>query len=125
MAISRCTRSMPRSSSPPHNGGYTYGMSKRIDKRILGIMCVIGVAAVAIILIAFWGFGGNSGKKGDLSFALLLTVPAAVLMFPIIVYAIARTRVRVRKPLHPCAECGYELRGIGTGMCPECGTKYR
>ena len=101
-------------------------MSKRIDKRLIGIVCVIAAAAVAIIVIAFWGGGfGGGGKKGSLSLALLLAVPAAVIMFPIIVYAIAQTRVRVRKPLHPCAECGYELRGIRTGTCPECGNKYR
>lgn len=22
-----------------------------------------------------------------------------------------------------CAACGYDLRGLGTGMCPECGTR--
>ncbi len=99
---------------------------KRIDKRIIGIMCVIAMAATAIVVMAFWGggFGGSSGKKGNLYLALVLAVPAVVLVLPLLVFAIRRTRVKVRKPLHPCAECGYELRGIRTGMCPECGHRY-
>lgn len=93
------------------------------------IVCAIGVAVIAIVGTAIWGSGvfssGNGGKKGDLRVALWLSVPAVILVLPFIVYAIRRSlaRVQVRRAIHPCPECGYELRGLKSKVCPECGSE--
>lgn len=61
-------------------------------------------------------------------FALLVAVtalpPATWLMFqlPSTIRA-ARRRLRVRRGC--CGECGYDLTGNSSGVCPECGTPTR
>ena len=105
-------------------------MAKRVDKRVIWIVCAIGAAVIAIVGTAVWSsgllnFGASGGKKADLKMALWLSIPAAILVLPFIVYAMRRAlaRVRVRRAIHPCPECGYELRGIVSKVCPECGTE--
>jgi hypothetical protein len=39
------------------------------------------------------------------------------------VWLIKLARQRLRKLPHQCRECGYDLRGNLSGVCPECGTR--
>ncbi len=45
-------------------------------------------------------------------------------IYPAIFYFRSYRRRRVRRQaLHPCSQCGYDLQGNESGVCPECGER--
>ena len=46
------------------------------------------------------------------------------LLFALLMFIAVRARLDAW-PTHACQSCGYDLRGIKTGVCPECGAEAR
>ncbi|UCE62367.1 MAG: hypothetical protein JSU63_11760 [Phycisphaerales bacterium] len=77
-----------------------------------------------------WGFGYQSslvpGPRGVTHKSTALTAPlwAVVVLFgiyPAIVFIRGPRTRRQRKTKNLCADCGYDLTGNESGVCPECG----
>lgn len=80
---------------------------------------MLGVAIVSTFLAClgpgYWqALGGNYGDDAGLgSFAIVVSV---------VCYALARMKPRRPDLASPdCADCGYNLTGNTSGVCPECG----
>lgn len=71
-----------------------------------------------------------SGPGGIRYYSLMMSPTVAFLLaaifgsYPAVVFFVPCLRRRVRRRRGLCMECGYNLAGNITGICPECGTKF-
>lgn len=100
---------------------------RRYDRRTLRVLPVlVPVVLVVALSILELGYGifapagrrvAPDGLRFGIAAAALVSVPGAFL-----VSQLARARFRREvEGLGDCFGCGYSLRGIGSGVCPECG----
>ena len=100
---------------------------RRYDRRTLRVLpALVPVVLVGMLVILELGYGvfapaGRRAAPEGLRFliagAALVSVPGAFLLSQ---WARARFRREVAA-LGDCFGCGYPLRGIASGVCPECG----
>ena len=85
--------------------------------RIASATCLVG-ALVVLVLVAFGGDWGlpPGGLPYGLSAIFILVMCAIGFQ---IEYRIEKRRERRKGK--PCVQCGYDLRGNTSGICPECG----
>jgi hypothetical protein len=63
--------------------------------------------------------GGGTGYKVELPMWLV----ALVTVLPFVWVVVRKQRASKRRGLGLCVACGYDMRGIGGAVCPECGAK--
>jgi len=68
----------------------------------------VGIAAATLFLA-----GGGESSLGLLIYLGMLGIPLGVLI---------ATRSASQPVTGLCLRCGYDVRGIASGICPECGT---
>ena len=56
---------------------------------------------------------------------LILALPAVAALIVLIVIAVRRSRRQGSADGGTCGKCGYNVRGIGSTTCPECGADLR
>jgi len=108
-------------------GGAWRHAPRRYDWRTLRVLpALVPVVLVGALVILELGYGvfapagrrvAPDGLRFGIAAAALVSVPRAFL-----VSQLARARFRREvEGLGDCFGCGYSLRGIGSGVCPECG----
>jgi len=86
---------------------------------------VLGGAAVLFTTSAIIGTGqfSGSGWANSMGVELLMWLWNP-LLFALLMFVAVRARLRLW-PEYACQTCGYDLRGITAGVCPECGEAVR
>lgn len=107
------------------------GESRRKIRRAVRLLS-IGIATVGVVIpLAVLVFGYNA-REG---WAAVWGTPAIYLLFitvPVAGIALASGTLRAQKlrlwkwyHRHSCSQCGYNLKGNVSGVCPECGMVLR
>ncbi|MEZ6210508.1 MAG: hypothetical protein R3B46_04575 [Phycisphaerales bacterium] len=90
------------------------GVCQRVNRTRLILLMVSALGLFGVIWITAILVGGKNGPSLPV---LLLAVPLPALFQNVIG---DRT---ILMPPHGCAKCHYDLRGIESDKCPECGTE--
>lgn len=61
------------------------------------------------------------GYPGERWIVLPLIVPLSLAVLGYLPFV--TMRMRLRKRIHACARCGYDLFRLGSSICPECGSR--
>jgi hypothetical protein len=101
-----------------HQHGFDVGV-RRLERRAQAGDQVAARERREYVLVAQQLFAQPGPRWSVHSPAWLVASLAAVLP-AVWVYRMSRRR---RYPPGQCARCGYDLRGIAGGRCPECGTE--
>lgn len=90
-----------------------------LEVTLLGIWALIIAAASAVIGPRYFHTTNYNGR----GFAILLGIIFGLPVFFIVMWRKKRREARVefRRKNGICVNCGYDLRGNTTGICPECG----
>ena len=92
--------------------------SRRIRRfRLASIVCALGAG----VLLSVYVCAGGLGLSSDLARWCLVAAATlfAMAMSCQIAYLLKNKRTRAKG--RPCVNCGYDLRGNTSGICPECG----
>ena len=82
---------------------------------------VISLTVLTVGLLTFhgaWTRGQLSTLSGD---DILAAYLGLVYFLAIVVPTVILWTLDARYPLHRCQQCGYDLTGNTSGVCPECG----
>lgn len=60
----------------------------------------------------------------DVTGAALIPCWLPILLFAVTILVSYR-KTRIKPRVGHCGGCGYNLRGVESGICPECGTQFR
>ncbi len=92
----------------------TYGLG-------VAVASLIGTEAISLYMTPVW----IAPDPRQVMLFWLMNVPAVPLAvctsFSGRVYGLRRLETTLRKMGNSCAKCNYDLRGTGSGICPECG----
>lgn len=90
-----------------------------LEMMLLGIWALVIAAVAAFIGPRFFHTTNYNGR----GFAILLGIIFGVPVYSVVMWRIKRraARVEFRRKNGICVNCGYDLRGNTTGVCPECG----
>ncbi len=92
--------------------------SKRIRSyRIASIACALGTGLLLCVYLCAEGLG-LSPEAARWCFIVSITLFALAITFQI---AHTSNKKHTRRKGKPCVNCGYDLRGNTSGICPECG----
>ena len=80
----------------------------------------IALAAVAIAAVAWLADPARSWTLQELRKPWPIAL-AAVGYVTLFAYALSAPKPKPRRGVAPCADCGYDLTGNVSGVCPECG----
>lgn len=67
----------------------------------------------------YWAIAPDSGAERPFAIVYGIALPVAMLTAAACLAISSREAARRAKGL--CAKCGYDLRGVRDGRCPECG----
>ena len=76
--------------------------------------------AVLVIIAVIVGIGARALSHRDTFKEAIVWSIAAILAGVAVGREVARDRTRI--PPQSCRQCGYNLTGNTSGVCPECGT---
>ena len=86
-------------------------------------MVTVGIVLPLTVLVT--GFNAHEGWDAVWNtpaiYLLFITTPIGGVMLAFSTLQLQRGRLVLRKKRHLCKQCGYNLTGNTSGLCPECG----
>ena len=88
---------------------------------------IVLAASISLLLLPCFGFGAfgflASGEPGPGSSVFRISYTVFLLVMAVACFFLWKTALRRYPTDHvgTCSGCGYDLRGITEGRCPECG----
>lgn len=91
----------------------------------LFLISLVTVGIVLPVAVPLLGYNAREGWAAvwgtPLIYLLFITVPVGGVMLAFSTLQLQRGRLVLRKKRHLCKQCGYNLTGNTSGLCPECG----
>ncbi len=87
-----------------------------------GVFLCMGALSISVSLLGVMGEYGTLDSANSLFENLLTAVSPLLIAVPPTVILFWRVRQHRIVPLGYCQQCGYNLTGNESGVCPECAT---
>lgn len=96
-------------------------LQQRLEALFLGIYCLALLIGISFVLPRYFGHRQHHVAGFGYILAFFFAMPI-VLVF----WGMSRRQARIefRRKNGMCLNCGYDLRGNSTGLCPECGEPF-
>ena len=91
---------------------------------LLGLIAT-GVASIAFMVSAHWSEPSPANSLWEMSPLLIAPVAWHGTLGPLMFLWAWRMRRLQMANTDSCRVCGYDLRGLRTPQCPECGTEFK
>jgi len=114
----RRSRQLQMAGKPKRRFPKRQALQQRLEALFLGIYSLALLFAISFVLPRYFGPRQHHPPGFGYVLAFFFAMPIVLVLWRI---SRRQARIEFRRKTGMCLNCGYDLRGNTTGICPECG----